>query len=233
MENTIGLRRYSVIESVIPREFLLLQGRGCRWRKCTFCDYHNDISGDPYEINKVVLDRVTGVYGTLDIINSGSAMELDSHTIGHIQRVVREKNIHTIWFEAHWIYRNRLQQFAELFAPARVKFRCGVESFDPRLRSSWNKGIPADVTPEDVAQYFDGVCLLCCTVGDTRERITNDIALARRHFEYFSINLFCNNGTEVKRDEELAVWFENDIYPTLAGVPGVEVLLNNTDLGVG
>lgn len=233
MENTIGLQRYSVIESVIPREFLLLQGRGCRWRKCTFCDYHNDISGDPYEINKAVLDRVTGVYGTLDIINSGSAMELDSQTIGHIQRVVREKNLHNIWFEAHWIYRNRLQQFAELFAPARVKFRCGVESFDPRLRSSWNKGIPADVTPEDVAQYFDGVCLLCCTVGDTRERIINDIALARRHFEYFSINLFCNNGTEVKRDEELAVWFENDIYQTLAGVPGVEVLLNNTDLGVG
>ena len=84
MENTIGLQRYSVIESVIPREFLLLQGRGCRWRKCTFCDYHNDISGDPYEINKAVLDRVTGVYGTLDIINSGSAMELDSQTIGHI-----------------------------------------------------------------------------------------------------------------------------------------------------
>ena len=227
------LQRYSVIDTILPREFLLLQGEGCRWRKCTFCNYHNDTSADPYLVNREVLDRVTGLYGVVDIINSGSAMELDSQTIAHIQRVVREKNIHTIWFEAHWIYRNRLQQFAELFAPARVKFRCGVESFDPLLRNSWNKGIPADVTPEDVAHYFDGVSLLCCTVGDTRERITNDIALARRHFEYFSINLFCNNGTEVKRDEELAAWFENDIDPTLAGGPGVEVLLNNTDLGVG
>ena len=75
--------------------------------------------------------------------------------------------------------------------------------------------------------------MLCCTVGDSRERIINDIALARLHFEYFSINLFCNNGTAVKRDDELAAWFESEVYPELVGVPGVEVLLNNRDLGVG
>ena len=174
-----------------------------------------------------------GVYGVLDIINSGSAMELDEATLSLLERVVREKGIHTLWFEAHYMYRNRLAGFARQFAPATVKFRCGVESFDPQLRSSWNKGIPAGVTAADVAKYFKGVCLLCCTVGDSKERILNDIATAKRHFEYFSVNLFCNNTTAVKRDEELAAWFVNELYPTLKDERQIEVLVENSDLGVG
>ena len=85
----------------MPREFILLQGTGCRWKKCTFCDYYTDSSEQPYELNKEVLEQVTGEYGVLDVINSGSAMELDADTIEHIKRVVKEKCIHTLWFEAH------------------------------------------------------------------------------------------------------------------------------------
>lgn len=217
----------------MPREFVLLQGTGCRWGKCTFCDYHTDTSTSPYEINKVVLQQVKGVHGVLDVINSGSALELDNDTLALLRNVVREKKIHTLWFEAHYMYRHRLKEFAQQFAPATVKFRCGVEAFSPQLRQSWNKGIPSHVTPEDVARYFHGVCLLCCTEGDSRERILTDIKTAQTHFEYFSINLFCSNSTSVRRDEELAKWFEKEVYPTLRGQSGVEVLLNNTDLGVG
>jgi hypothetical protein len=159
--------------------------------------------------------------------------ELDDETINMIKEVVAAKRINTIWFEAHYMYRNRLAGFARQFAPATVKFRCGVESFDPQLRSSWDKGIPAGVTAADVAKYFKGVCLLCCTVGDSKERILNDIATAKRHFEYFSVNLFCNNTTAVKRDEELAVWFVNELYPTLKDDRQIEVLVENCDLGVG
>lgn len=225
--------RYSIIDTKMPREFLLLQGTGCRWRKCTFCNYHTDVCSNPYSVNKKVLECVTGKYGVLDIINSGSAMELDNATIEDIKSVVKEKNIHTLWFEAHYMYRNRLDTFALQFAPAKVKFRCGIESFDPVLRSSWNKGIPECVTPEDVARYFSGVCLLCCTVGDNRERIISDIAAAKRYFEYFSVNLFCNNGTDVRRDDELVGWFVKEIYPFLKDEDGIEVLIGNTDLGVG
>ena len=227
------MQRYSLIKEKMPREFLLLQGTGCRWAKCTFCDYFGDCSGNPYEVNKKVLEQVTGEFGVLDIINSGSAMELDSDTIGLIKETIAEKNIKTVWFEAHYMYRNRLEAFAKQFAPAAVKFRCGIESFDPTLRSSWNKGVPSDVTAADIAEYFKGVCLLCCTQGDTKERILNDIATARKHFEYFSINLFCNNSTAVKRDAELAKWFEAEVYPMLKDMDGVEILLNNNDLGVG
>ncbi len=227
------MQRYSLITEKFPREFLLLQGTGCRWARCTFCDYHSDRSDSPFETNRKVLEQVTGEFGVIDIINSGSAMELDDETIMMIKDIVRSKGISTIWFEAHYMYRHRLEEFARLFAPATVKFRCGVESFDAALRSSWAKGIPADVTVADVAKYFKGVCLLCCTDGDSKERITNDIATAKKYFEYFSVNLFCNNSTTVKRDEALASWFVKELYPTLKDDAQIEVLVENIDLGVG
>ena len=119
------LTRYSDISTKLKREFLLLQGTGCRWKKCTFCDYYTDISPDPYAINKPVFEKVTGKYGVLDIINSGSAMELDEETVKLVQKTVAEKKIHTLWFEAHYLYRDKLEAFAKQFAPANVKFRCG------------------------------------------------------------------------------------------------------------
>lgn len=227
------LKRYAIIEKKFPREFVLLQGTGCRWGRCTFCDYHTDRSTSPYETNRNVLLQVTGRYGTLDIINSGSGIELDNKTIELIQKIIKEKNIQIVWFEMHYMYRHRLKEFAKLFAPATVKFRCGIESFDGKQRSAWNKGIAEEVQPTDIAHYFDGVCLLCCTQGDSRERILHDIATARKHFEYASINIFNNNTTEVKQDCELAQWFEQEIYPTLINDDRIEVLINNTDLGVG
>ena len=227
------MERYALIHTKMPREFVLLQGTGCRWRKCTFCDYHQDVSENPFTVNESVLRQVTGHYGVLDVINSGSALELDDDTIALINQVVKEKQIHTLWFEAHYMYRKKLAEFATRFAPAKVKFRCGVETFDPTLRDEWKKGIPASVTPEDVAKYFQGVCLLCCTQGESKERIFNDIRIAREHFEYFSVNVFCNNSTPVKQDSELAGWFAREVYPQIKDVDGIEVLMENTDLGVG
>ena len=225
--------RYSLIETKLKREFVLLQGLGCRWRRCAFCNYHEDVSESPYEINKEVLSHVTGVHGVLDVINSGSAMELDGQTLALIKRIVLEKNIHTLWFEAHFMYRNRLAAFAEQFYPAEVKFRCGIESFEPSCRNAWNKGVPSWVTPADVAKHFKGVCLLCCTVGDTPERILSDIYKASEFFEYFSVNVFCDNGTAVKRDESLVRWFIDELYPKIKDNPKIDILIDNTDLGVG
>jgi hypothetical protein len=191
------------------------------------------VSDDPYATNKEVLSQVQGVYGVLDIINSGSAMELEEQTIAQIKQVVREKKIHTLWFEAHYMYRNKLAKFAEQFEGVQVKFRCGVESFDGKLRELWNKGMAMSVAVEDVTKYFQGVCLLCCTEGDNKERILRDIALAEQYFEYASVNVFCENTTAVQRDDELVAWFVNDVYPTLKESKKIEILINNTDLGVG
>ena len=236
------MNRYSKIIEKFPREFVLLQGTGCKWRQCTFCDYHTDVSTDTFEVNRQVLEQVTGEYRVLDVINSGSALELDDQTIALIQRIVQEKKIHTLWFEAHWMYRHRLEEFRlrilSLFPTLyslrpTIKFRCGVETFDPELRKRWNKGVPEGVTAEEVARYFQGVCLLCCTEGETCERIVRDIELARKHFEYFSVNVFCNNTTKIKRDQALVDWFVSEVYPTIKDDPRIEVLIDNTDLGVG
>ena len=227
------MERYALIHTKIPREFVLLQGTGCRWRKCTFCDYHEDISDYPFEVNEPVLRQVTGQYGVLDVINSGSAMELDAETISMIKKVVKEKNIHTLWFEAHYMYCKKLASFAEQFAPTHVKFRCGVETFDTILRNSWRKGIPSSVSVQDIAQYFQGICLLCCTQGETKKHILKDIELAKQYFEYFSVNVFCDNHTPIKQDKELASWFAKEVYPMIKDDPRIEVLMENTDLGVG
>lgn len=229
------MNRYSVIRGNIPREFLLLQGTGCKWGKCTFCDYHGDTSDTPFSVNRKVLEQVTGKYGVLDIINSGSAMELDPETISEIRKVVKDKCIHTIWFEAHYMYRHRLADFARQFQPAVVKFRCGVETFDPLLRSRWQKGIGHDVTAKDIARYFHGLCLLCCTdtPGDTRERLLQDIELAEEYFEYYSINVFCHNSSSIRCNNDMLRWFLAEVYPTLQKSSKAEVLIENTDLGVG
>ena len=227
------MERYAIIHTILPREFVLLQGTGCRWKKCTFCDYHADVSDNPFAVNKEVLAQVQGVYGVLDVINSGSAMELDEQTIAMIKEVVQEKQIHTLWFEAHYMYRNQLAKFAEQFDGVEVKFRCGVESFDGSLRQQWNKGIAASVTAQDVAKHFQGVCLLCCMQGDSKERILKDIALAEQYFEYASVNVFCENSTSIKRDNALAKWFVEEVYPNLKDSSKIEVLVENTDLGVG
>ena len=243
------MERYSIIRDKMPREFVLLQGTGCKWRQCTFCDYHSDVSDDPFEVNRRVLEQVTGEYGVLDVINSGSAFELDDRTIEMLRRIIVEKKIHTLWCEMHWMYRNRLAEFglrilslvptpcSLLLAPCSllptIKFRCGIETFDGTLRKRWNKGVPEGVTAEEVARYFQGVCLLCCVEGQTKETILSDIELAQRHFEYFSVNLFCNNTTSVRRDEVLAEWFIQEVYPTIKDNPKIEILIENVDLGVG
>lgn len=216
----------------MKREFLLLVGYGCRWGRCTFCDYHEDRSDDPFRTNKEILDRVTGEFGVLDIIDSGSCFELDEETIEYIRHVVCEKGIHTLWFETHYMYRNRLEEFAASF-PCRVKFRVGVETFNPVLRASWNKGIPESVTAEEISRYFQGACLLVGVKGQTKEDILHDLELADRYFEYYSVNLFCPNSTATELDENLASFVKTEVKKLLATRPKAELLIENTDLGVG
>ena len=224
--------RYAKIREKMPREFLLLQGQGCAWRRCSFCDYYTDVSEDPFQVNQPVLRQVTGEFGVLDLINSGSCTEFDQETLAMIADIVREKAIHTLWFEAHWLYRHRLSAFRDRFPGVTVKFRVGAESFDEDLRQRWNKGM-AKVSPQDIARYFQGVCLLVGLTGQKRETISRDIRIAMAHFEYFSVNVFCENTTAEKRDDALIHWFLKEWGETLKAHPKAECLMENTDLGVG
>ena len=56
---------------------------------------------------------------------------------------------------------------------------------------------------------------------------------AKHYFEYFSVNIFCNNTTSVKQDKELVSWFVQNVYQQIKDNPKIEILLENTELGVG
>ncbi len=225
--------RYSKIREKFPREFILLQGTGCFWKKCAFCDYYEDISRDPFEVNAEIINKITGEFRVLDAVNSGSAMELDGKTLDLLIKKVNDCKIKEIWFEAHWKYRNKLKNFAENFKNSVVKFRTGIETFDPALRAFWNKGIPESVKPQDIAKYFQSVCLLVGTQRQSFESVVSDIKIADKYFERFVINVFAPNSTEIKSNPELINMFIKEVYPKIKDNPKIEVLINNTDLGVG
>ena len=62
--------------------------------------------------------------------------------------------------------------------------------------------------------------------------IDRDMELVLKHFDHATINVFIDNTTTVKRDEELVQWFIQK-YKFLDENPKIEVLYNNTDFGVG
>ena len=87
-------------------------------------------------------------------------------------------------------------------------------------------------TVDEVKENFQSVCLLVGIKGQTKEMIQRDINLVLENFKYATINVFINNSTEIKRDEELVQWFA-DNFRYLEDYQYIEVLYNNTDFGVG
>ncbi len=225
--------RYSKITEKFPRELILLQGKGCFWKKCIYCDYFHDVSPTAYELNSSIIEKVTGNPGVLDVINSGSAMELDLKTLNLLIKKVKEKAIKQLWFEAHWAYRNKLKAFADKFKEANVYFRTGIETFNNTLRCSWNKGIEKDVTPEEISKYFKSVCLLVGLPGQSLEDVVKDIEIAKIHFKRFVVSVFVKNSTSIVPNRSLISEFIREIYPKIKNDPSIEILINNTDLGVG
>ena len=228
------MERYSVIREKHPREIVLLKAFPCAWGRCAFCDYPDDNSRDEEAINALnfqVLSRVTGQMGVLEVINSGSCFELPEATLLEIRRIIREKQIQRLFFESHWMYRNRLQQMRD-FMGVPITFKIGVETFDNDFRERVLNKHADFQTPEEVARYFDSPCLMVGIQGQTREMIDYDIRMLKQHFRLGTVNVFVNNTTAIRRDEELVRWFL-DTYGWLREDPAVEVLVENTDFGVG
>jgi len=231
-------RRYSVIHEKNPREILLLRGRGCGWRRCSFCDYHLDFSRDDeanYQLNRQELQKVTGCYGKLEVINSGSFVELDSRTVAEIRKVCVEKRIHELHMEFHWMYREKIQEIRDYFAQENivVKVKLGVETFDSGYREKiLKKGIDTDL-PEEIAKYADEICLLFGLTGQTFHSMQRDIETGLQYFERICINIMVANSTEIKPDAEVIEVFKCELYDKYIGNDRVDILMENTEFGVG
>lgn len=230
------MERYSVITEKQKREIVLLRGSGCVYRKCPFCDYHLDCSADEEEnfaLNRSVLSRVTGKYGNLEVINSGSVFELDENTLAAIQALCADKKISVLHFESHYLYRAQIPALRERFRGVSLKMKLGLETFDYELRERvLAKGI-AERDPARIAKNFDEANFLFGITGQTKESMHRDIELGLTYFERICINLMCENSTPVQPDERVIGTFLNELYPLFHDDERVDILIDNLDFGVG
>lgn len=228
------MERYNIITDKNPREIVLLKAFPCAWGRCTFCDYIDDNSKNEeemIELNSQILSKVTGETGVLEVINSGSCFELPKATLEEIRRIVKEKKIKRLFFESHWIYRNKLEWMKE-YMGIPITFKIGVETFNRDFREKVLNKHADFQSPEEVAGYFDSPCIMVGIKGQTKEMIDYDIRMVKEHFKLGTINVFTNNTTPIKQDPELVKWFIEE-YSWLKDDPSVEVLYENTDFGVG
>jgi radical SAM superfamily enzyme YgiQ (UPF0313 family) len=230
--------RYSQIHEKNKREIVLLRGKGCTWRKCRFCDYHLDFSlneTDNFKQNQIYLKQVTGLYGKLEVINSGSFVDLDDNTMDLILEVCREKKIKQVHFECHWLHRSESTVIRERFRQngIQTKLKIGVETFDTLFRESYlEKGITTD-DPQEISKYFDEVCLLHGLPGQTKESMELDLEIGLKYFERVCVNIMQENSKPIKPDPQVIEVFTTKIYPFYKNNPRLDILLNNTEFGVG
>ncbi|MFQ9310570.1 MAG: radical SAM protein [Paraclostridium sordellii] len=226
--------RYNEIKNKNQREIVLLKGFPCIWGKCSFCDYtlDNDVNGE--EMNKLnfeVLENVTGKYKVLEVINSGSCFELPKKTLDKIKEVIKKQGIQKLFLESHWCYRNRLDEMREFFG-IEIIFKIGVESFDYNFRNNFLNKNAKFKTVEELKSYFDSPCMMVGIKGQTKEMIDKDIEIVLNNFKHATINVFVDNTSKIKRDNDLVRWFKEK-YAFLDENDYIEVLYNNTDFGVG
>lgn len=226
--------RYNKITNKNNREIVLLRAFPCVWGKCSFCDYIDDNGRNEEELNKLnkeVLDNITGEFGVLEVINSGSCFEIPKETLGYIKKIIDEKGIKLLFLESHWCYRNKLDEMRKFFNIP-IIFKIGIETFDYDFRNKFLNKNAKFKDPREVQEKFQSVCIMVGIKGQTKEMIKRDMDIVQQYFKYATINVFVENTTDIKRDEELVKWFRKE-YRYLDKHPTIEVLYNNTDFGVG
>ncbi len=228
--------RYSEILTGRKREIVLLRGKGCVYKKCAFCDYHLDKCADEEEnfaLNKSVLDSVTGRFSDLEVINSGSVFELDKNTIEYIKKLCVSKGIKTLHFESHYLYRSRIEKLREFFDGIELKMKLGLETFDYDLRERvLLKGID-EKDPKKICRGFDEANFLFGIDGQTAQSMLYDVDNGLKYLERICVNIMCENSTPIKPNKSVIDAFLTEVYPTIKENGRVDVLINNTDFGVG
>lgn len=229
--------RYSLIkDGSRPEEIVLLQGRGCFWKKCTFCDYHLDRAKDDIsiDIDNRVLDQVTGETGRLTAINSGSFFELPKTIQERIVQICKEKGIKDLSIEAHWAYKDQVRDLKERLKSQNINLhpRIGIETFDETFREEvLNKGF-GSIEMDELTDIFEECCLLFGIKGQSLESLDRDLKIAEHNFDYVYLNIY-EQRLELEEDRELKEQFIREYLPKLKEKENIIVMLSPTDLGVG
>ena len=230
------MERYGKIKDKRKREIVLLRGSGCVYKKCAFCDYYRDSCKDDNEnflLNSNVLKQVDGEYGDLEIINSGSVFELDKKTLDLIKQTANSKKIKTLHFEAHYLYKDKIPALRKDFGDFDLKMKLGLETFDYSFRENvLKKGIP-EKNPRIIAQNFDEANFLFGIQGQSIDTMKKDVEMGLENFERICINIMCKNTSVISPNKDVTRAFICEIYPLYKDNERVDILLNNTDFGVG
>jgi hypothetical protein len=229
------LVRYGRYRGHRPREVLLLRGLPCIWGRCSFCDYIADNTVDVAEIQRVAeaeLAKVTGEFGRLMVINSGSIQELPLPVRERIRDLIRQRGIGEFYTESYWAYRKDFDATRAFFGVPTHLF-LGVETFDDDLRNgALNKSMHWS-SPDEVAAATDSINLLVGFRGQTRDIVRRDIDLLLGKFKYGIVSLFSENTKSAGlMDEEIKAWFLQE-FAWLKDEANVDVLANNMSFGVG
>lgn len=229
--------RYSLIlDKDRFEQVVLLQGRGCFWKNCTFCDYYLDSAEDDISIdnNNLILDKIRKDTKRLTVINSGSFFELPLETRKRVVQICFENNIEHLTIEAHWKYARQVEELRERLRNLGIKLhpRVGIETFNTYFREQvLNKGF-GYVNVKDLARVFDECCLLFGVEGQTIRQLEKDIDIALENFKDVYLNIY-EQRTELPEDKKLIEKFLKDKYSKLNKINNLHILVNNTDLGVG
>lgn len=65
------------------------------------------------------------------------------------------------------------------------------------------------------------------------ESMEKDITLGLKYFERICLNIMCENSTAIKPDQKVIDDFIHYLYPKYKDNNRVDILINNTDFGVG
>ena len=219
-------------KSALPRENVLLVSLGCSWGKCAFCDYQDDKSSSVLacdSVNKKVLAEVKGeeIGSTcLDVTCSASYTELPFTTMNYIRETCIEKGIKTVILEGHYIYKNSNQYYIDFFKSndIDVLFRCGVETFDEKIREDFlHKGLPG-VTPWQLAEHYQWINLMFGMEGQTFDQLKKDIETGLEHFQRINLSIYTTVPNGPARDvSAIKAFYEGDFYQELLKNPRVDI----------
>ena len=90
-----------------------------------------------------------------------------------------------------------------------------------------------ETDPAVIAEHFDEANFLFGLTGQTRASMERDVELGLEHFERICVNVMCANSTKIRPDKAVVAEFMEHLYPRLRDDLRVDVLVENTDFGVG
>lgn len=131
------------------------------------------------------------------------------------------------------MYRHCLDELREEFKGIHLFFKTGVETFDDAFRNRVLKKGVTYGSVDELASYFDSPCLMVGIRGQSRDRVLEDIRIGLKHFKRITLNIYNNNTSPIKRDDDLVAWFLQEVYPFYEDDPRVDILVDITDFGVG